>query len=466
MRAAMERAASSAASDSCWGCHVSNGPPSACRWPIGSQNCTAGPDGSAVRTVSRVISSSTSTTVSAITRFAHACPAAKARFHAASTSSSRVNTDCPSVTVPVSGVTTSGKPGVPGDRGQFLRRRGEPERHGRQTQLVAGQLAQPLAIRDESGGPRRREHLDGIALGQRRSARRETRRETRRRRSPAGARRAGRRPRPTSSHFSTRATAAPRRSKARASSRPASPAAEQQDRARAVDRCGEGSVIARPPCQTVSPAGCRRSTTASSRRARPNASRGGRSRGNARLACWCGLESQQPTWPHVRAHSQVRPGTLAEFVALLAAARCEGFAARPRRRPPPGARTSGDWRGIHVAPSRSPPHAVQNRAVPVGSRIGGFGNVGGASLLAVLVVSVLLAGIARRYDVSGPLALVVAGLLAGLIPGMHGHRTRTGPGAVRHPAAAAVVGGPGEQLRRAAQEHPPHRPAGGRACPW
>jgi monovalent cation/hydrogen antiporter len=46
--------------------------------------------------------------------------------------------------------------------------------------------------------------------------------------------------------------------------------------------------------------------------------------------------------------------------------------------------------------------------------------VGGASLLAVLVVSVLLAGIARRYDVSGPLALVVAGLLAGLIPGMHG----------------------------------------------
>lgn len=41
-------------------------------------------------------------------------------------------------------------------------------------------------------------------------------------------------------------------------------------------------------------------------------------------------------------------------------------------------------------------------------------------MLAVLVVSVLLAGIARRYDVSGPLALVVAGLLAGLIPGVHG----------------------------------------------
>jgi monovalent cation/hydrogen antiporter len=41
----------------------------------------------------------------------------------------------------------------------------------------------------------------------------------------------------------------------------------------------------------------------------------------------------------------------------------------------------------------------------------------GASLLAVLVVSILLAALARRYDVSAPLVLVVAGLLAGLIPG-------------------------------------------------
>ena len=44
----------------------------------------------------------------------------------------------------------------------------------------------------------------------------------------------------------------------------------------------------------------------------------------------------------------------------------------------------------------------------------------GAPLLVVLVISVLLAGVARRYDVSAPLALVVAGLLAGLIPGLHG----------------------------------------------
>jgi CPA1 family monovalent cation:H+ antiporter len=41
----------------------------------------------------------------------------------------------------------------------------------------------------------------------------------------------------------------------------------------------------------------------------------------------------------------------------------------------------------------------------------------GASLLAVLVVSILLAAVARHYDVSAPLALVLAGLLAGLIPG-------------------------------------------------
>ena len=40
-----------------------------------------------------------------------------------------------------------------------------------------------------------------------------------------------------------------------------------------------------------------------------------------------------------------------------------------------------------------------------------------APLLAVLVVSVLLAALARRYDVSAPLALVIAGLAASTIPG-------------------------------------------------
>ncbi|BBY18040.1 Na+/H+ antiporter [Mycolicibacterium litorale] len=41
-----------------------------------------------------------------------------------------------------------------------------------------------------------------------------------------------------------------------------------------------------------------------------------------------------------------------------------------------------------------------------------------ASLLAVLVAALLLAAVARRADVSAPLALVVAGLAAGLIPGV------------------------------------------------
>ena len=44
----------------------------------------------------------------------------------------------------------------------------------------------------------------------------------------------------------------------------------------------------------------------------------------------------------------------------------------------------------------------------------------GAPLLAVLVASVLFAALARRYDVSAPLALVVVGLAIGLIPGVHG----------------------------------------------
>lgn len=42
-----------------------------------------------------------------------------------------------------------------------------------------------------------------------------------------------------------------------------------------------------------------------------------------------------------------------------------------------------------------------------------------ASLLAVLVVAVLLAALARRYDMSAPLALVIAGLAASTIPGLH-----------------------------------------------
>jgi monovalent cation/hydrogen antiporter len=43
-----------------------------------------------------------------------------------------------------------------------------------------------------------------------------------------------------------------------------------------------------------------------------------------------------------------------------------------------------------------------------------------ASMLAVLVAAVLLTALARRHDVSAPLALVVAGLVASSIPGFHG----------------------------------------------
>ena len=43
----------------------------------------------------------------------------------------------------------------------------------------------------------------------------------------------------------------------------------------------------------------------------------------------------------------------------------------------------------------------------------------GSSLLAVLMLSILLAALARRFDVSAPLALVIAGLLASNLPGLH-----------------------------------------------
>lgn len=43
----------------------------------------------------------------------------------------------------------------------------------------------------------------------------------------------------------------------------------------------------------------------------------------------------------------------------------------------------------------------------------------GASLLAALVVAVLLAAVARRFDVSAPLVLVVAGIAGSALPGFH-----------------------------------------------
>ncbi|MCT7658674.1 Na+/H+ antiporter [Mycobacterium deserti] len=43
----------------------------------------------------------------------------------------------------------------------------------------------------------------------------------------------------------------------------------------------------------------------------------------------------------------------------------------------------------------------------------------GGSLLTALVLAILLAAVARRFDVSAPLALVIAGLAASNIPGLH-----------------------------------------------
>ena len=81
----------------------------------------------------------------------------------------------------------------------------------------------------------------------------------------------------------------------------------------------------------------------------------------------------------------------------------------------------------------------------------------GASLLAVLMVSILLAAVARRFDVSAPLALVIAGLLASNLPGLHA-RARQTVAALRSPVGmsasvlrpprAATVGAPPKQSRQ------------------
>ena len=63
-----------------------------------------------MRTVNRVTSKSTSTTVSAITRLCGMRPAARARCQAGSTSSTRNTTDWPSPGAAAIGLTTSGKP--------------------------------------------------------------------------------------------------------------------------------------------------------------------------------------------------------------------------------------------------------------------------------------------------------------------------------------------------------------------
>ena len=90
------------------------------------------------------------------------------------------------------------------------------------------------------------------------------------------------------------------------------------------------------------------------------------------------------------------------------------------------------------------------------------------SLLAVLVVSVLLAAIGAPLSTC-PLRWRWwwPAWLASTIPGFTRHRARTRTRALRAAAAAAVVGGPGEQLcRRCAEQPAADRAARGRACRW
>ena len=121
------------------------------RWPIGSQKCTAGPVGPVVRTVSSVISSSTSTTVSAITRLCG--DPARRRRRGARPPRRRRRASAP--TDPPPRRTRDRRDHqrearMLGDRAQLLDRTGEPERHGRQAEFVGGQPAQALAVQRSS----------------------------------------------------------------------------------------------------------------------------------------------------------------------------------------------------------------------------------------------------------------------------------------------------------------------------
>ena len=90
---------------------------------------------------------------------------------------------------------------------------------------------------------------------------------------------------PCSTATTTAAEALERRG---ASSRPESPEPSSMTVGRLGTSSALGSLIARPPCQTFSPIGCRHSTTARSRPARPNASPGGRSGGSGRWRAGAG----------------------------------------------------------------------------------------------------------------------------------------------------------------------------------
>ena len=219
------------------------------------------------------------------------------------------------------------------------------------------------------------------------------------------------------------------------------------------------SLIAHPACQIASPCGRRCSTTASSRPARPSASPDVRIGGSVRQACRCGLESQQPTWPQVKhirrcahvlspcsVHSWHLPGVSGsadDDLGLEVLARIGDRRERASRKRDLLSMLTKDTDGDTGGLATWVPHCWRfwwcRFCWP---------RWHGAS------------------DVSAPLALVVAGLAIGLIPGLQGNRARPGAGAVRAAAAAVVVGWAGEQLRRPSPQRAPDRAAGGRVCPW
>ena len=266
--------------------------------------------------------------------------------------------------------------------------------------------------------------------------------------------------RPTARH---RRVGVPRR-RPRAELLKASQLAAEPVGAHAATTRGRSAVQHRVRCQLSQSPG-RRSTTASSRPVRSTASPDARWPWKWAVACWRGLESQQPTWPHARhirrwAHVE-SPSSAHSWQRRAAGRRLIGVGDRGQVFAP---RTGGA--GL-AGPATGPPHRARLLIESCMLRRDMMRMVSkdrctasewrshnvSAELLAVLVGAVLLSALARRYNVSAPLALVVAGLVVGLIPGIPHDRARPAPGAVRDPAAAAVVGGPGELVCGAAQEH-------------
>ena len=146
------------------------------------------------------------------------------------------------------------------------------------------------------------------------------------------------------------------------------------------------------------------------------------------LACWCGLESQQPTWPHVR---HIR--RCAHVFSPRSAhswhtdCRCGSSARRPRRCSQP--RTGGAvcWPcDSTVSPARGVIGSGMLRGISCAwcPRIGP--PIGAEVSTAWLPncwrcwwCRCCCAALARRFDVSSPLALVVAGLVGGPDPRVH-----------------------------------------------